>query len=166
MKREFLSRLNYTSNCLLFISYCLLMVSCGGGLTDEQRKKIKEEMETSRIKRVSEAELIELAYAKGRELAWQLGDTSLVDSLATASHTRITWVDANSTSGTDIENQLIEAYLNSFAGGEADNVQKTGMDSLLYTSPVTSKRADGITELKGMWCIYLSRKQLILSIPE
>jgi hypothetical protein len=149
--------------CLLFTVYCLL-IACGGGLTDEQRKKIKKEMETSQIKRVSEAEITEAAYAKGRELVILLSAKQNSDSVAKSNAVKISWLEPGKTDNREIENQLIEAYINNLNGAGTDNVQRVGSDSLLYTLPVIEKQADSSDVVKGVWSIYFSRKQIVLDL--
>lgn len=139
-------------------------MSCGGGLTDEQRKKIKEEMETSQIKKISEAEITEATMANGRRLSEILKNTSKADSLAQVENVKIKWLQAGQTDVTEMERQLIEAYLTQLSGGSMDNVQKIGTDSLLYTVPVIIKRDDGVDEVKGIWSIYFTRKQIVLGL--
>ncbi|HEY3429299.1 MAG TPA: hypothetical protein VGK39_01400, partial [Cyclobacteriaceae bacterium] len=51
----------------------LIVVACGGSLTDEQRKKMKEAREQQAIVKVTEAEITEAAFAKGRSVIAQLG---------------------------------------------------------------------------------------------
>jgi hypothetical protein len=157
-----------TTYCLLLpiaigTAYCLL-IACGGGLTDEQRKKIKKEMETSQIKRVSEAEILEAASAKGRELVKLISDKNSVDSLGKAHDVKISWLEPGEGNKGEVESQLIEAYINNLNGAVRDNVQRIGNDSLLYTLPVIEKQADGSDVVKGIWSIYLSRKQLVLGL--
>lgn len=148
---------------LLFLVNSLLL-ACGGGLTDEQRKKIKEEMAASQIKKVTEAQIIEAALEQGRGLSGLLLKKHNADSLALASNTKIKWLVAGQSNATEIENQLIEAYIAQTSGGTLDNVQKIGTDSLLYTIPVIEKRGDGIDEVLGIWSICFSRKQIVLGI--
>jgi ABC-type phosphate/phosphonate transport system substrate-binding protein len=148
--------------CLVLAS--VVMISCGGGLTDEQRKKIKEEMETSQIKKISEAEITEAAMSHGRRLSEILKDKSKADSLANAENVKIKWLQTGQTDVTEMERQLIEAYLTQLSGGSMDNVQKIGTDSLLYTVPVIVKRDDGVDEVKGIWSIYFTRKQIVLGL--
>ena len=78
----------------------------------------------------------------------------------------IHWLAAGKTHGLEIEQQLIEAYLNSLLSGAAlqDNVQEIGKDSLLYTNPVVITRADSSIEIKGTWNIWMSKKELIMAI--
>ena len=68
-----------------------------------------------------------------------------------------------------LEQQLIEAYLADESGSMQDNVQEKrngqgDYDSLLYTRPVTKTLPDGSEQLEGVWNIWLSKKELILSI--
>lgn len=147
--------------CLLFT---VLLFSCGGGLTDEQRKKIREEMETSQIKKVSEAQITEAVLAQGRELGLLLRKNQNADSLASAKKVVIHWLEPGAGSATKMEEQLIEAYLMNLTGGTLDNVQKIGTDSLLYTVPVVEKQADSSDVVKGIWSIYFSRKQIVLGL--
>jgi len=153
---------------ILFIASVLLLVvflfSCGGGLTDEQRKKIKEEMETSQIKKVSEAQITEEVLASGRQLVAQLGKSKNADSLAMVEKVIIHWLEPGANGATQMESQLIEAYLTDLTGGTLDNVQKIGTDSLLYTMPVVEKQADSSDVVKGIWSIYFSRKQVVLGM--
>lgn len=141
-----------------------MAISCGGGLTDEQRKKIKNEMETNQIKKISEAEITEATMTNGRRLAEILKNPSIADSLAKVENVKIKWLQAGQEDVTDMERQLIEAYLTQLTGGSMDNVQKIGTDSLLYTVPVIVKREDGIDEVRGIWSIYFTRKQIVLGI--
>jgi len=123
-------------------------------------------METNQIKRVSEAEITEAAYAKGRELIKLLSTTGLMDSIGKATGAKIKWIEPGKENKNEIEDQLIEAYLNNLTGSNTDNVQRFGSDSLLYTMPVVETGADSVDIVKGMWSIYLSRKQLVLAIPQ
>ncbi len=148
--------------CLVLIS--VVVISCGGGLTDEQRRKIKEEMETNQIKKISEAEITAATMNNGRRLAEILTSTSKADSLAKAEDVKIKWLQAGQADVTEMERQLIEAYLTQLSGGSMDNVQKIGTDSLLYTVPVIIKRDDGADEVKGIWSIYFTRKQIVLGL--
>ncbi len=141
-----------------------MAISCGGGLTDEQRKKIKNEMETNQIKKISEAEITEATMTNGRRLAEILKNPSIADSLAKVENVKIKWLQAGQEDVTDMERQLIEAYLTQLTGGSMDNVQKIGTDSLLYTVPVIVKREDGVDEVRGIWSIYFTRKQIVLGI--
>lgn len=146
------------------VTFSVLLFSCGGGLTDEQRKKIKEEMETSQIKKVSEAQITEAVLAHGRELVTVLGRNQNADSLASAEKVVIHWLEPGAGNATEMEEQLIEAYLMNLTGGTLDNVQKIGTDSLLYTVPVVEKQADSSDVVKGIWSIYFSRKQIVLGL--
>jgi len=53
--------------CILFSA--LVWISCTGTLSDNQRKKIKEEMTNSEIKKVTESEITEAAFKYGRQIA-------------------------------------------------------------------------------------------------
>jgi hypothetical protein len=150
--------------CLLLTTCCLLLASCGGGLTDEQRKKIKEEMKTSQIKKVSEAEVVEATLAKGRALTTILSKKVNQDSVAKAEQVKIKWLVAGQPTATEIEKQLIEAYLSQAIDGALDNVQKIGNDSLLYTVPVLQPRSDGSNAVTGVWSFCFSRKQIVLGL--
>lgn len=155
--------LNYFPK-LLVIFGVFVLLSCGGGLTDEQRKKIKEEMDTSQIKRISEAEITEAVLVQGRELTKLLEQKASSDSLAKANSVTINWLDPDKATASEIESQLIDAYLTGLSGGTMDNVQRIGNDSLLYTFPVIEKQADSIDRVKGIWSIYFSRKQIVLNL--
>lgn len=156
-----IQRIVSLTSVLLFAA---LFFSCGGGLTDEQRKKIKEEMETSQIKRVSEAQITEAVLVQGRELFSMLEKNQNADSLAKARKVVIHWLEPGGSHATEMESQLIEAYLTDLTGGTLDNVQKIGTDSLLYTIPVVEKQADSSDVVKGIWSIYFSRKQIVLAL--
>jgi hypothetical protein len=157
------------------IIVCLFLVSCGGTLSDEQRKKIKEEMALSKIVRVTDAELTEAAFAKGRSIFSGLSTSQnnplKADSVANASDGKIKIITDEASISNDLEKQVFEAYVGSESVTPQDNVQKirlpdgTESDSLLYTKPIfgtdnTSKK------FIGMWRIWLSRKQLILEMSK
>ncbi|NJM26164.1 MAG: hypothetical protein HC859_12415, partial [Bacteroidia bacterium] len=46
----------------------LTLAACGGSLSDEQRKQLKEGKASQEIKRVTEAQIMEAAFKKGRDV--------------------------------------------------------------------------------------------------
>jgi hypothetical protein len=157
-----------------FLFILILTISaCGGSLSDEQRKKIREEIESSKIRRVSEADITEAAFARGRAIVKTIetfsNDSLRIDSLLAAEKGKVRWIVPGQGTAHATEQQLIDAYLSAEAGGQQDNIQKirTGAmesDSLLYSKPVITQLPDGSDRLDGVWNIWLSKKQLILSM--
>jgi hypothetical protein len=152
----------------------LIVCGCGGSLSDEQRQKMKEQMELHKIKKVSETEITEAAFARGRELVQKLNivknDSARLDSMIKAEHGKVRWLVPGKSNALEIEQQLIDAYIAAESGAQQDNVQKIRgadgeeSDSILYTQPVLSKLSDGAERLDGVWNIWLSKKQLILAM--
>ncbi|MCW5912454.1 MAG: hypothetical protein KIT62_15405 [Cyclobacteriaceae bacterium] len=147
---------------------CVILSSCTGTLTEEQRKKMKENMAQGEIKKVSEAEITDATYSWGRKLAAKiekqdrmLTNTLFLDSLAKAEDVEILPLQSNREGLRKVEKELLEAYTVS-AGG--DNVQKMGTDTLLYTKPVFREHPDGSTEFLKAIAIRFTRKQVVLSI--
>jgi len=151
----------------LFIVSFVVLTACGGSLSDEQRKQMREASEQQTIVKVTEAEIMEAAFAKGRSVMSQLKESNPDTSKVSMEEiVRIHWLVPGEAHSLEIEQQLIEAYLNSMLTGTPlqDNVQKIGEDSLLYTNPVVLTRADSSIEIKGTWNIWMSKRQLILAM--
>ena len=150
-----------------------LLLACGGSLSDEQRKQMKENIELNKIVRVTEVEITEAAFAKGRETVQLIesfeGDSVRIDSVLERNKGRVRYIQPGKANALALEQQLIDAYLADPSGAHQDNVQKLrntdgDFDSLLYTRPVTKKLADGSEQLDGVWNIWLPKKELILEI--
>ena len=155
----------------LLIIASIILTACGGSLSDEQKRKIKEDMAHHKIVRVTDAEITAGAFAYGRKIMKTISSSSLnknpikLDSLGKSYQAKIVWIVPGAKNALAIEQQLIDAYLESLInGGMQDNVQRLNSDSLLYTFPVTEKLADGSETVKGMWSIRISKKDLILSM--
>ncbi len=150
-----------------FLVMLVFLCSCGGSLSDEQRRKIREDMKQHQIVRISDAEITAAAFENGRALMNIINKNNQRLPDSAKRYCTIRWIVPGSTNAREIENQLIEAYLeSSINGGMEDNVQKIGTDSILYTKPVTEKLADGSETVKGMWCIQIAKKQLILAMKK
>jgi len=153
----------------------IIFFGCEGKLTDEQRKRMHEQMELHKIKKISETEITEAAFAKGRSYMKTLEDagrdSSKIDSIITASQGRIRWIVPGKANILAMEQQLIDAYLASEAANIEDNVQELRhgverSDSILYTKPVVTKMSDGSERFEGVWNIWLSKKELILAMDK
>lgn len=147
----------------------LLMTACGGSLSDEQRKQMREASEQQEIVKVTEAEIMEAAFAKGRHVMIKLNqDNPDTSNIATQETVKIHWLVPGKKHGLEVEQQLIEAYLNSLLSGTRlqDNIQKIGTDSLLYTAPVVVIRADSSIEITGTWNIWIPKRELILTMTK
>lgn len=151
----------------LVIVPIVILMACGGGISDEQRKQMREASEQQAIVKVTEAEIMDAAFAKGRGVLAQLKSTRVdTTKIEQEQAVEIHWLGTDATHGLEIEQQLIEAYLNSLLTDSPlqDNVQKVGNDSLLYTTPIVLTRADSSIEIKGTWNVWMSKKQLILNM--
>lgn len=153
---------------LLFVA---VLVSCTGSLSDSQKKRIKESMEQGQIKKVSEAQVTEAAFAFGRKVAGivnksdkNLANTTLLDSLSQAYQVEIVSLQPDNQTMRSVERKLLEAYMN--GGASDDNIQKMGIDSLLYTMPIVNEKPDGSKEFLKALGIRMTRKQVVLSIKK
>lgn len=145
----------------------MILTACGGSLSDEQRKQMREASEQQAIVKVTEAEIMDAAFVKGRSVMSRLKESNPdTTQVSTEEVVKIHWLVPGKAHGLEIEQQLIEAYLNSMITGTPlqDNVQKIGEDSLLYTNPIVLTRADSSIEIKGTWNIWMSKRELILAM--
>jgi hypothetical protein len=147
----------------------IALAGCGGKLSDEQRKEMRDGMKEQTIQRVSDAQLTEAAFKLGREIMGKaIRQDSMVniDSIELNRHVRIHWLTAGSANALEIERQIIDAYVMNAATGndQPDNVQLVGEDSILYTKPVVEPMPDGAIYVKGTWNVWMSRKELVLSL--
>ena len=146
----------------------LFIVACGGSMSKEQREEMKDAREAQKIQRVTESELLSEALIRGRRISALIdrigADETRLDSLADAEQISIRFVNAGSENALEVEKQLVEAYIiSSITNGMPDNVQKIG-DSLLYSKPEIERLPDGAVQVKGMYSIVFSTKDVVLSI--
>jgi hypothetical protein len=150
----------------------IFLGACGGSLTDEQRKEMREKMEENKILHVTEVEITEEAFAEGRK-TFEMLDSMQSDSAAMrrflGDHQNIHFITPRQSTSRMLEQQLVDAYLSDPSGAHQDNVQKVrnnqgDFDTLLYTKPVVRKLPDGSDELIGVWNMWLPKKALVVNI--
>lgn len=152
----------------------LFLISCGGSLNDEQRKKLRERMKEDEIKHVSEGELMtaSLDYGRAIGLVIQKRDPSMsnpkfIDSLENAYGVKIRSIEPGDSALLSTESQLIEAFISGVGqGAVADDVQKMDNDSILYTKPITQERPDGSVEFMRALSIHMPVRSIVLSIQD
>jgi len=160
---------------ILVIALTIFLLGCGGSLSDEQRKKLHDGMDENKIVRLSDSEIVTASLDRGRAVYEALADhkfsAAAIDSLANQYHVKISLLTPGSADALEVENQLIEAYVTGAETGSVqDNIQKLHVtsdgayDSLIYTRPKLSPLPDGAVKVEGIWNIYLSKKDVILSI--
>lgn len=126
-------------------------------------------MESSEIKKVTEAQITEAAFQYGRQVATivekkdkTLTNQSFLDSVSQVFNVEIISLQAENNSLRAVEKLLLEAYQTDAQA--PDNIQKMGSDSLLYTKPFTREHPDGSTEFTKALGIRMTKKQVILTI--
>ena len=150
----------------------LILTSCGGTLTDEQRKKARESIEEGKLKRVTDAEMTEASFAMGRSITAliekkdrYLTNRNFLDSLENAFSVEIISMLPGDSTSRAVENQIIEAYIAGTGKVELnDNIQKLGKDSILYTKPILKDRTDGSVEFTKALGIRMAKKEIVRSI--
>lgn len=146
----------------------LIAISCTGSLTDEQRKKMRENMELNEIKKVTEAQITDAAFQLGRQVAVEvskvdktLTNSDALDSIAQVYQVEIISLQVGNENLRMVERQILEAYQ---AAAGSDNIQKLGPDSLLYTKPLWREHPDGSTEFLKALGVRMTRKQIVTAI--
>ncbi len=151
----------------------LVLGSCGGKLSDEQRERIKEGMEHQKIIKVSEAEIMAEAVEKAQAVMAKLktADSTEIVNIARSEKVSVRFLTPGNANARAIERELIEAYITGITEGAEENIQKvwvddqrTDYDSLLFSRPQTRVNEEGVEELQGIWNIYIARKDLVLQI--
>jgi len=141
--------------CMLSV---FLLSACGGGLSDEQRKSLKEEMEAREIKKVAEEDIVAETFRQGKKVLkyHQAGN----DSVAKEIGANIYMLSKDDSVSNKIDWELIEAYKYSLTHGGplADNVQRD-KEEMIYTMPYLENE-----EFKGMYVVRIPRKKIILSL--
>ena len=114
-------------NLILGIVISLIASACGGSLSKEQREKIRENMEAGELRKVSDAELTEAAFAYGRSIVKAVNgksDKKLIDSLEKKFGVEIIYMQPGDSMLRSVEKQIIEAYTSGATPDLADNIQK------------------------------------------
>ncbi len=89
-----------------------LATACGGSLSDEQRKQLREAQAQQAIVKVSEAELVAEAYTRGREIVQALQQNPDAKTRLEKEHNiSIRWTGADSSSALAIESLVLDAYV-------------------------------------------------------
>jgi predicted NAD-dependent protein-ADP-ribosyltransferase YbiA (DUF1768 family) len=152
---------------LLLISF-FIIISCQGKLTEEQKRKIREEREQSQIRKISEATITEAAFAYGRTISAiierrdnALSNKILVDSLENAFGVQIILLQKETSNLCAVERQVLEAYTESKGISLTDNIQKMGKDTLLYTKPITKT---GDNSFAHAIALRMPKRQVIQTI--
>ena len=154
------------------VSVCfLLLLSCTGKLTDEQKRKIREEREESQLRKISEADITEAAFEYGRMITAiiekrdvELKQSLFIDSLEKVFSVEIISMKTDDATLRAVEKQVIEAYVSGGTIALNDNVQKMGKDSILYTKPLMSEMSDGSVVFAKALGLRMSKREIIRTI--
>ena len=152
----------------------VVLTACGGTLTDEQRRKARENIEQGQLKRVTDSEITEASFALGRTITELiekrdrgLTNRIFLDSLQNAYKVEIIAMKPGDSTSRAVEQQIIEAYIAGTGKVELnDNIQKLGKDSVLYTKPILKDRPDGSVEFSKALGIRMAKKEVVLSIKD
>ncbi len=150
----------------------ILMAGCGGTLNQEQREFMREGMKSTKVRRVTPSQLTQAAWEKGTSIQKSIGpDTWLanheqINSLQQETGTRI-YLLKNPAELSGKPKEILEAYQSAEDPADLrENVQKIGLDSVLYTFPVTFERPDGSKVFSHAVAIGMSVKLIIQSLPK
>lgn len=148
----------------------LMVFSCQGKLTEEQKKEMREGMKAHEIVKISDAEITEAAYSYGRNISSIIQTSDSINLNAELArlqeqyHVEIYPLAPGDSLLMEIEQRLIEAYTSATEIDLTDNVQKVGTDSLLYTRPIMKTLEDGSVIFQYALGIRMPKKEVILSM--
>lgn len=140
-------------NGIIVLLMLLILVGCGGSLSEKQRKAFKEEMKDREIKKLSEEEIYKQALDDGQSLMTQLENGLTVEQAMKKCGCGISFIENENQDLTIIEKELFEAYQYNPKG--TDNIQKED-DWLIYSKPVVEGDS-----LIGVWFIKFPKKGIV-----
>ncbi len=141
---------------LTIFSVLLVLLSCGGKLSERERKALQEEMNRREIRQIRDEEIVNQSLLIGRQLR---ADTTGNDLNRIGAEKQ----SYSQRPQNDELAALWEAYEEAWMNGEdpGDNIQRDYPDWLLYTYPVTRD------SIRTMEVIRIPKKSVILSLqPE
>lgn len=148
---------------LIALFTCTLLFGCGGSLTEDQREALKEEKESRKIRKISEDDIYEKTLQIGREVMKEMNSNDLIAEVENKHKVDIIRVN-ESTPGLDVkEKEIWELYKNSdwtTADEEQENIQKIGLDYLIYTVPVVAEKEDSVF-LSAVWMVRIERREVV-----
>ena len=156
----------------------VLLSSCGGSISDEQRKKLKEGIEDIKITQISDTDIVTTALDEGKKIFENLKKSDfsapVMEQLAKGHKVRIRYIEPGKGDALEVENQIIQAYIvGSATGATQDNIQKLrsgtatslqDYDTLLYSRPMVTTQPDGSVNVDGVWNIYLAKRDIVRSL--
>lgn len=157
-----------------FLPVVLIVISmgCGGSLSSEQRKQIRDKMEAGAIKKISEADLTEAGLTYSRNIVEIINSSSnqsrlFLDSLEKHYSVEIIFMHPDDAGLRGVERKIMEAYASTVGSVDpGDNLQKMGNDSLLYTKAIMKERPDGALVFIQALGVRMTKKTIVLSIKE
>jgi|GEM_PF-5906795 len=135
-------------------------------------EKVKEEINERKIRRFTDAQIVQAAYDSGKVIIsdLKLSSTSCNDRIEISNDlVQECIIICDSTNLTNKkEQQVWEAYQYNFANELPlkDNIQKSNDTSILYTKPLSSNnqvKSDSLDTLKVIF-LRIKKKELILSM--
>lgn len=150
---------------LMIVLLGVTLIGCGGSLTEDQREALKAEKNAKKIKRVSEDEIYEKALTTGREIMKRMDEGTLLSEIENEYKAAILRVNDSTPGLNEKELEIWEAYKsNNWSTIKAeDNVQKNGVEDLIYTFPVLGEEKDSLY-LSGLWMVRMKRKEIVLAL--
>ena len=128
------------------------------GMSDEHRQKIKEETADRKIKRITDADILNAAKARAEKLYKSI-DTNKYNF--STSNEQIKWVSMKDTLTNVYEKNMQEAYQYSLDQGLElyDNIEEVENAIIVYTKPEVISDS-----LQGFWIISLDKKEVIRAL--
>lgn len=146
--------------CALII-WSFAFFSCSEQQVPGANKDFRDEMETRKLTRVTEGQLMDFAFKLGTRIFDTLDkDTSkvLLKSIQEKYNSSITYKYVDKLDTASKEYEIYEAYLYNVINNLPleDNIQKIGESDILFTRPVINKKA-----LKAIKSMIISKKELV-----
>ncbi len=165
---------------LIFCFAALVLSACGGSLSDEQRRKLREGMEDHKIVQLSDSEIVSAALEEGRSVYADLEKAGFapekIGGISRQHQARARYLKPGTDNALEVESEIIQAYIvGAGTGATQDNIQKVyhdgtndpaAYDSLLYSRPVVRPVPDGSVTVEGVWNIYLSKRAIVRSLSK
>jgi uncharacterized membrane protein len=157
------------------IAIVVLFTACGGSLSDEQRKKLREGMQDHKITQLSDNEIVTAAMDEGRSVFDALEkshfDVLASQRIARERKVKVRFITPGAGDALEVENQIIQAYIvGSATGATQDNIQKLrsgtstslqDYDTLLYSRPIVTTQPDGSVNVEGVWNVYVAKRDIV-----